>query len=147
MLKSEEFKVAMRQYSYSVSIISNTSSNGENNAITISSFTSVSLDPPSILVCINKKSSIHESLKVNSIFCINLLSEKQLKIAKLCSDPSKISNRFENDEWEGTNPPKLSKSIVHLVCSVDKVIDYKTHSIIIGIIKNSKVKKGQKNLL
>lgn len=147
MVKSQEFKVAMRKYAYSVSIISNTSSKGENNAITISSFTSISADPPSILVCVNKKSSIHESLKVNSIFCINLLSEKQLKIAKLCSDPSKINNRFKNTEWVGSNPPKLSKAIVHLVCSVDKVISYKTHSIIIATVINSKIGKDQKNLL
>lgn len=147
MVNSEDFKVAMRKYAYSVSIISNTSSKGVNNAITISSFTSISVDPPSVLACINKESSIHESLKANSIFCINLLGDNQKNIAELCSNPNKLHERFDNDEWTGTNPPQLSKAIVHLICNVEKIINYETHSIIIGVVINSKTSKHQKNLL
>ena len=60
---SQEFKIAMRKYAYSVSIVSNTSNEGLNNAITISSFTSISLDLSSVLMCINKSSSIHKTFK------------------------------------------------------------------------------------
>ena len=77
---SQQFKTAMRKYAYSVSIVSNTSNKGINNAITISSFTSISVDPPSVLICINKSSSIHKTLIIDSLFCINLLNEKQKEI-------------------------------------------------------------------
>ena len=77
-----EFRIGMRKYIYSVSVISNIQSNGTKNAITVSSVTSISINPPSIITCINKKSSIHESLVPNSKFCINLLNEKQQDIAE-----------------------------------------------------------------
>ena len=52
----DNFRLAMRRYIYSVSIMSNRD-NGENtNAITVSSVTSISMDPPSLLICINKSS-------------------------------------------------------------------------------------------
>ena len=144
---SQEFKIAMRKYAYSVSIISNTSNEGINNAITISSFTSISLDPPSILVCINKSSSILKTLLVDSFFCINLLNEKQKEIAELCANPNRADERFDNNKWKKSNPPKLLGALAHLTCCADKVIEYGTHSIVIGIVKKSTTSKHQNNLM
>ena len=52
----DNFRLAMRKYIYSVSIMSNKDSNNNLNAITVSSVTSISMEPPSILICINKSS-------------------------------------------------------------------------------------------
>jgi flavin reductase (DIM6/NTAB) family NADH-FMN oxidoreductase RutF len=138
-----EFRIGMRKYIYSVSVISNAQSNGTRNAITVSSITSISIDPPSIITCINKKSSIHESLAPNSEFCINLLNEKQQDIAEICSDPNKINERFKNIEWIGSKPPIMKNALVNIICKVDKIVGYKTHSVVIGLvqkIKNSEYK-------
>ena len=54
MTLQDNFRKAMRSYVYSVSILSNINENSECHAITVSSVTSVSIDPPSLLVCINK---------------------------------------------------------------------------------------------
>jgi len=130
-----EFRVGMRKYIYSVSVISNAQSNGTRNAITVSSVTSISMEPPSIITCINKKSSIHESLIPNSEFCINLLNEKQQDIAEICSDPNKINERFKNIEWVESKPPIMKNALVNIICKVDKIIGYKTHSIVIGLVQ------------
>ena len=138
-----EFRMGMRKYVYSVSVISNAQSNGIRNAITVSSVTSISIDPPSIITCINKKSSIHESLVPNSEFCINLLNEKQKDIAEICSNPNKINERFINIEWIGSKPPIMKNALVNIICKVDKIVGYKTHSVVIGLvqkIKNSEYK-------
>jgi flavin reductase (DIM6/NTAB) family NADH-FMN oxidoreductase RutF len=146
-VSSQEFKIAMRKYAYSVSIVSNTSNEGINNAITISSFTSISVDPPSVLMCINKSSSIHKTLIIDSSFCINLLNEKQKEIAELCANPNKSDERFNNKKWTKSNPPKLLEALVHLTCRVDKIIDYETHSIVIGIVKESTTSKHNNALM
>ena len=138
-----EFRAGMRKYVYSVSVISNAQSNGIRNAITVSSVTSISIDPPSIITCINKKSSIYESLVPNSEFCINLLNEKQQDIAEICSNPNKINERFVNIEWIGSKPPIMKNALVNIICKVDKIVGYKTHSVVIGLvqkIKNSEYK-------
>ena len=133
-----EFRIGMRKYIYSVSVISNAQSNGTRNAITVSSITSISIDPPSIITCINKKSSIHESLVPNSEFCINLLNEKQQDIAEICSDPNKINERFKNIEWIGSKPPIMKNALVNIICKVDKIVGYKTHSVVIGLVQKIK---------
>ena len=138
-----EFRIGMRKYIYSVSVISNAQSNGARNAITVSSVTSISINPPGIITCINKKSSIHESLVPNSKFCINLLNEKQQDIAEICSDPNRINERFKNIEWIGDKPPIMKNALVNIICKVDKIVEYKTHSVVIGLvqkIKNSEYK-------
>lgn len=144
---SDKFKAAMRKYGYSVSVVSNMTDENKKNAITISSFTSISVLPPSILICINKSSKIHNSLSLNSFFCVNLLNDKQKNIAELCSNPNKYSERFENNMWTDKNPPKLKNALAHLVCKVEKVIDYNTHSIITGSVQESNFSKSNNPLL
>jgi len=77
MSLQDNFRKAMRSYIYSVSVMSNVDENKKFSAITVSSVTSVSLDPPSLLVCINKSAGIHNSIKEGSSFCINLLNKNQ----------------------------------------------------------------------
>lgn len=133
-----EFKIGMRKYIYSVSVISNMQSNGRKNAITVSSVTSISINPPSIIVCINKKSSIHESLILDSKFCINLVNEQQRDIAEICSDPNRINERFKDIEWIGDKPPIMMNALVNIICKVDKIVEYKTHAIVIGLVQKIK---------
>jgi flavin reductase (DIM6/NTAB) family NADH-FMN oxidoreductase RutF len=83
MSLQDNFRQAMRSYIYSVSVMSNVDSNGDFSAITVSSVTSVSLDPPSLLVCINKSAGIHNTIEEGSSFCINLLNKNQEYISKL----------------------------------------------------------------
>ena len=74
----EEFRLALRELVYPVSVVSSyNDKTKENHAITVSSVTSLSFEPPSILVCINKDSSIHSSLKKDSSFNISFLSSSQ----------------------------------------------------------------------
>ena len=85
MSVQDNFRLAMRRYVYSVSIMSNKDASGNLNAITVSSVTSISMEPPSLLVCINKNSRIHDSLILESEFCINLLSKEQEYLSNVCS--------------------------------------------------------------
>ena len=70
MSVQDNFRLAMRRYIYSVSIMSNKDEEGNLNAITVSSVTSISMEPPSLLICINKSSRIHESIQVLSLIHI-----------------------------------------------------------------------------
>ena len=144
---ANDFKIAMHKYVYSVSIASNTTSENIDNAITISSFTSISVEPPSILVCINKGSRIHDSLMIGTLFCVNLLNDKQINIAELCAYPNQFDKRFDNKEWAVSNPPKLIKALVHLECIVDNIIEHKSHSIILGIVKKTNTTKEDNVLM
>ncbi len=138
MTIQDNFKKAMRSYVYSVSIMSNIDDNKNLNAITVSSVTSVSIDPPSLLVCINKTAGIHDSIVKDSKFCINLLKKSQQDISNLCSSFQEEENRFKNDQWDTTDIPFLKNAQANIFCKVDEIISYHTHSIVVAKVTESK---------
>ena len=138
MTIQDNFKKAMRSYVYSVSIMSNIDDNKNLNAITVSSVTSVSINHPSLLVCINKTAGIHDSIVKDSKFCINLLKKSQQDISNLCSSFQEEENRFKNDQWDTTDIPFLKNAQANIFCKVDEIISYHTHSIVVAKVTESK---------
>lgn len=137
MSDQDDFRKAMRNYIYSVSILSNKNIDGELNAITVSSVTSISMEPPSILVCINKSSRIHDTLIKNSDFCINLLNKNQQEISNICSTDSLYDQRFDHDKWNTQTIPFLEEAQANIFCSIEDLVPYHTHTIVIGKVLNA----------
>ena len=133
----DNFRLAMRRYIYSVSIMSNRDSNTNPNAITVSSVTSISMEPPSILICINKSSKIHDSIVSGSKFCINLLTKDQHELSNICSDDQKHDQRFVDQNWNLDNLPFLENAQANIFCKVDKLSSYHTHTIVIGLVEDA----------
>ena len=133
----DNFRQAMRRYIYSVSIMSNKDDNGNSNAITVSSVTSISMDPPSLLICINKSSRIHDTLQIGSKFCINLLKKDQEDLSNICSDEESYEERFNNENWDTEEIPFLSNAQANIFCKVDKLTSYHTHTIVVGLVENA----------
>ena len=131
-MPKEQFLIAMRFLASSVSVVSAKDSNGKPYAMTASSVTSLTIDPPAILVCVNKDASIHDVLVPGSEMCINILSNAQQDISNLCSSNDPESQRFSNDCWNTEETPFLKDSQSNIFSQVDEVIGYNSHSIIIA---------------
>ena len=80
----EDFLMAMRGITSTVNIIS-AKLNEERHAMTATSVASLSLSPPAMIICVNKESSIHNILRKDKKFVINVLSNKQQNLSELCS--------------------------------------------------------------
>tara|TARA_B100000035_G_scaffold111631_1_gene94751 strand:+ start:950 stop:1354 length:405 start_codon:yes stop_codon:yes gene_type:complete len=117
--------------------MSNKDDNGNSNAITVSSVTSISMDPPSLLICINKSSRIHDTLQIGSKFCINLLKKDQEELSNICSDEESYEERFNNENWDTKEIPFLSNAQANIFCKVDKLTSYHTHTIVVGLVENA----------
>ena len=133
----DNFRLAMRRYIYSVSIMSNKDNVDNLNAITVSSVTSISMDPPSLLICINKSSRIHDSIELGSKFCINLLNNDQEDLSNICSDEDMYDQRFNDKNWNLDNIPFLKNAQANIFCKVDKLTSYHTHTIVIGLVEDA----------
>ena len=132
MENHDKFVKALRNLAYPVCIISN-SENNSKNAITVSSMTSLSLDPPSLLACINKSASIHKTLKVGNLVNVNLLSSLQQEISTICSSSESKVSRFDNNFWtyDDSNMPFLKDAQSIIKCKIEELVSYATHSILI----------------
>ena len=132
----DNFRLAMRRYIYSVSIMSS-KDDGYLNAITVSSVTSISMNPPSLLICINKSARIHDTLKIGSEFCINLLNKDQEELSNICSDEDSYDERFKDKNWNTKGVPFLENAQANIFCKVDKLTSYHTHTIVIGLVEDA----------
>lgn len=129
---TKKYLQAMRGITSTVSIISAT--NGSNKqAMTATSVTSLSLNPPSMLVCINREALIHEVLVKDLLFCINILSIDQEDIAEICSIKGNEELRFQDRNWlEEDGVPYNTNCKSNLFCRCIDSIAYETHTIFIG---------------
>jgi len=99
----QNFLNSMRGITSTVNVIS-ADAKGQRHAMTATSVTSLSLDPPSMLVCINKEASLHKILLDNSNFCINVLSSLQKELAEVCSNSEEGESRFVSESWKNLGP-------------------------------------------
>jgi flavin reductase (DIM6/NTAB) family NADH-FMN oxidoreductase RutF len=131
-----EFIKAMRKLVYPVSIVS-TQKDGNKFAITVSSVTSVSIEPPSLLVCINRESSLAGALVDDGLLNINFLNPKQKSMASICSSKEKVTERFSNDQWstDRNEIPYLRQSESVAFCKVATIVTHHTHLIVIADIQ------------
>ena len=81
------FRKICGQFATGVTVLT-TTVNGKLHGITVNSFTSVSLDPPIILFCIDKKARFNPPLTAEKSLAINILSEKQQEISNRFANPS-----------------------------------------------------------
>ena len=136
-MPKEEFLIAMRFLASSVSVVSAKDSNDKLYAMTASSVTSLTIDPPSILVCVNKGASIHDVLLQGVDLCINILSNDQQDISNLCSSKDLESSRFANDFWDQAGFPYLKNAQANIFCKIDELISYHSHSIVIARVESA----------
>ena len=139
----EKFIKAMRHLAYPVSIVS-TQLKEAKLAITVSSVTSVSVSPPSLLVCINKESTMAATIEIGSLLNISFLNPAQIAIASVCSSKDKVNERFEYTQWseDENKTPYLEESEAVVFCKVANLIEHATHKIIILAVTDVSANSG-----
>jgi flavin reductase (DIM6/NTAB) family NADH-FMN oxidoreductase RutF len=129
----EVFRLAMRRVASTVAIVS-ARHDGERHGTTATSVTSISMDPPSLLVCFNQASRLHYFLHGQDRFCINVLHTSNLDVAKVFSSNAAAAERFAIGDWrtDAEDVPYLANAQANLFCGKEQEIDYGSHTIFIG---------------
>ncbi len=130
-------KLGMRRLASGVCVLSTRLDNNQRFAMTVSSVTSVSDSPASLLVCINQQVSQQAHLATKgSQFAINVLSSSQQDVSNICAGREPTRDRFEVGSWDedDTGLPVLGDAQAVFICQTDQVMSYGTHKIVIGVI-------------
>ena len=133
------FSYAMTCFASGVTAIT-TREAGLPSGLIATSVCSLSVDPVTMLVCVNKTASAHDVILRTKKFAVNLLSADQMSVASRFSS-SRGADRFESTQWEegSTGLPTLIDAVVVFECSLIAVHDGFTHSIMVGQIANATV--------
>jgi flavin reductase (DIM6/NTAB) family NADH-FMN oxidoreductase RutF len=103
----------------------------------------VSLEPPLVLVCIEKKTGSHYALEQSSSFVVNILREDQQYISDRFA--SYLSNKFDGIEYYSGNDdlPVLTDVLANLECRLVNTHDNGDHTIYVGQIEKAVIKEGK----
>jgi flavin reductase (DIM6/NTAB) family NADH-FMN oxidoreductase RutF len=138
-----DFKRAMRRLASTVTIISTADANGNRYGMTATAVNSLTMDPPSLLICANQSASIHDPLTGRGRFCVNVLTTEHEELVSAFSGRLKGDARFGVGEWHDENGiPYLEGAQCNLFCDVDRIVPFSTHSVIIGRVSAVRVEEG-----
>ncbi len=125
------FRDAMRHVAATVYAVT-TKHEGRRYGILATAVNSLSFDPPSLLVCINRNASLHDPLVAEQIFCVNVLGLANRDVAEHFMDPG-ATDRFEQGAWEDyLDVPILTSAQSSFVCRTAHCHEFGTHTVFIG---------------
>jgi flavin reductase len=144
----QDFRFAMRRVASTVAIVS-AQRDGERHGTTATSVTSISMDPPSVLVCFNQASRLHDFLHSQDRFCVNVLHTANLDIAKMFSSNATAGERFATGDWrtDAAGIPYLADAQANLFCQKEQEIIYGSHTIFIGRVLQALMREDVSPLL
>jgi flavin reductase (DIM6/NTAB) family NADH-FMN oxidoreductase RutF len=134
-INSEKFKKALSHFATGVTVVTSSTAQGLPVGLTANAFTSVSLDPPMILVCLDNKTGCIKAFSEGKRFAVNILRENQQALSDMFAGPQKY--KFKNqtyDTWE-SDCPILSGCLVNLECLRVNVFEAGDHIILLGKVE------------
>lgn len=127
----EDYRDAMARLGAAVSIITTDGPAGRAG-FTASAVCSVTDDPPTLLVCMNRASSAHASVTGNKLVCVNVLSTQQERLSRLFGGGVPARERFAAAVWSTleTGAPVLADCAVAFDCQIVNVTAVSTHDVL-----------------
>ncbi len=144
---TSEFRLALGQFATGVTVVTAERGPGRVHGMTASSFTSVSLDPLLILVCVSENAQLLPLVKRQNRFGVNILKDNQRAISEY------FARTEESDEmerrlgiryrWTATGIPLLEEALVHLACNVVASHAAGDHTIFVAEVESVEVYDGE----
>lgn len=139
------FRAAMARFPGAVTII--TARQGEERrGITATAVCSVSADPPSLLVCVNRKTGTCAAIRETRAFNVNLLPDPASPLAMRFAGAEGVTgeDKFAEGSWaaDGRGLPLLGEALIGFSCEVSEMIEAGSHTVFIGEILDIRLSDG-----
>ena len=146
-ITGDELKAILRNYPTGVTIVT-TTYNGVYYGLTVNSFTSISLNPPLVMIAIDKRAASHDAIAKSGIFAVNILPYDMADLAvRFATAPQQ--ERFKGLEvfTARTGAPIIKGSLAYLDCRVYVQYEGGDHTIFLGLVEEGKVLNNKKPLI
>jgi flavin reductase len=133
------FRDSMSRLGAAVHVITTAGPGGKTGA-TATAACSVSDAPPTVLMCLNRKSQTNPVVLENGVFCVNTLGASEAEIADIFAGRTGVmgSDRFNIGEWTTltTGSPVLASSVVAFDCRIVEVRSVASHNVFFGAVES-----------
>jgi len=133
--KEDEFKTAMSSFASGVTVITLWDAEDRPYGMTASAFSSVSMDPFLVLICLNRSTRTYQDVSLRGRFGVNILDRSAVEISQYCARPGE--DKCLREEWmmvdqDSGRPPALTGAIAYLDCNLRSEVEAGTHSVLLG---------------
>ncbi|MBA2333995.1 MAG: flavin reductase family protein [Blastocatellia bacterium] len=141
-IDNDEFRAALSRFASGITVVTTKDAEGRLHGITVSAFCSVSLDPPLILICVEKTTGSHYAIEQSGIFVVNVLNASQSELSERFA--STLPDKFDDIDFvRGINGiPVLADSLANLECRLKNTCDGGDHTIFVGEVERAMIRDG-----
>jgi flavin reductase (DIM6/NTAB) family NADH-FMN oxidoreductase RutF len=142
-VSKEEFRRALGHFAAAVAVVTTKLSGGGRAGITVTAFSSLSLEPPLVLVCIDLRARLHDELQKGHAFAVNILKEDQELVSRRFA--SSKGDQFEDvGAIEGSGgAPLLVGALTTIECRVVDRLPGGDHTIVVGEVESAQINEGK----
>jgi flavin reductase (DIM6/NTAB) family NADH-FMN oxidoreductase RutF len=142
-LTPTEFRTALRSFAAGVTVVTTRDREGRPSGLTASAFTSVSLDPPLVLVCVDHSATAHPDIRALGWFAVNVLRREQEALSRqfAVSGGDKFRGVACHEGQAGL--PLLDGALATLECRIVEAHEAGDHTIFIGQVESASVTGGR----
>jgi flavin reductase (DIM6/NTAB) family NADH-FMN oxidoreductase RutF len=141
-LTPTEFRTALRSFAAGVTVVTTRDREGQPSGLTASAFTSVSLTPPLVLVCVDHAATAHPDFRAHGWFAVNVLRREQESLSRrfAVSGGDKFRGLAYHDGSNGL--PILDGTLATLECRIVAAHEAGDHTIFVGLVESATVAAG-----
>lgn len=136
---ADAFRAAMRQLASGVCLVTHCVG-GAPAGMTATAVASLSLDPPTLIVCVNRAASTYAGLALGAAFGVSVLGADHREFAERFAGRTgeEGAERFREGRWRMSpnGAPLLRDALAAFACEVDAIVERNTHAIVIGRVKD-----------
>jgi flavin reductase (DIM6/NTAB) family NADH-FMN oxidoreductase RutF len=142
-VSADDFRRACGRFATGVTIAGAVDGNGSPHGLTVNSFSSVSLDPPLILICLSHAIAALDVFREARYFGLSVLRQSQRALSERFAEPR--DNRFESLAWRlgKSGVPLLDGALAHIECAAFRRFSAGDHDILIGEMVECVVAEGE----
>jgi len=132
MIDPATFRSVLGRFATGVTIVTARDAHGRDHGMTVSAFASVSLEPPLVLCCIERRTEMHEVLTTATQFAVNFLSSSQESLSRRFAE--QLDDRFDGVGYGRgiTGTVLLEGILAYLECDLAARYDGGDHTIVVG---------------
>jgi len=144
-VSEELFRSALSRFASGVTVVTTMDASNNPVGLTVSSFCSLSLSPPLVLICIDKETDSHPWFSHTGSFIVNILAEDQEELSRMFAAPAKDGKTFARiaHSKAGKGIPALTGALVILECKLWQEFDGGDHTIYVGQVEKADVGEGR----
>jgi flavin reductase (DIM6/NTAB) family NADH-FMN oxidoreductase RutF len=136
---TNDFRHGIGHLARGVTVLTTSDRHGERYGVTTTGVCVLSVDPPTLVVCVRRRSKLGTHLPLTRRFCVNVLSGRQRTVAEAFAGRLGLPvDRFNHGQWTAgiTGSPVLAGALASFECEVDLLYGYPNHMIVVGSIHN-----------